>query len=330
MERCRLGVAVFDKSLTWPGVVTATAGKPTRYAKIEWFPFWGGYSIIERFADPTEMIVSGRFTVDRRVRIGAVQYLNARPLTVALAELAPRAEITVDLPSRLADGLAAGRLDVALIPSIEFLRHPDCTIVSDVCIACEGPVKSVMLYGRVPVEKIGSLALDEGSRTSATLARVMLKERFGLTPRLEPLPIGATLSDTAADAVVLIGDRGMVPPKEPFAFVWDLGEQWLRWIGLPFVFAMWIARPNLELDGLDALFAAAREEGLQRLESIAKEAYGQIGISYEECLVYLRDHLTFHLGQRQWRALETFCRLAVQHQLAPSGADRVFHDHKIA
>lgn len=274
--------------------------------------------------------MSGRFATDRRVRIGAVQYLNARPLTVALAELAPNADITVDLPSRLADDLMAGRLDVALIPSIEFFRNPGCTIVSDACIACDGPVKSVKLFGRVPVEKIASLALDEGSRTSATMARVLLKERFGLEPRLEPLPIGATLSDTTADAVVLIGDRGMVPPQEPFAFVWDLGQQWCLWTGLPFVFAMWIARPDWDLDGLDALFAAAREVGLQRLESIAEEAYGRIGISYDECLGYLRDHLTFHLGQRQWRALETFCQLAMRHQLAPSGADRVFHDHRIA
>lgn len=272
----------------------------------------------------------GRCATDRRVRIGAVQYLNAKPLTVALADIAPNAEITVDLPSRLADGLASGQLDVALIPSIEFFRNPGCTIVSDACISCDGAVKSVKLFGRVPVEKISSLALDEGSRTSATMARVLLKERFGLEPHLEPLPIGATLDNTTADAVVLIGDRGMVPPKEHFEFVWDLGEQWCRWMGLPFVFAMWIARPNLDLDGLDSLFGAARDEGLQRLESIAREEFSRIGISYEECLVYLRDHLVFHLGKPQWQGLEKFCRLAMQHQLAPTGADRVFDDHEVA
>ena len=264
------------------------------------------------------------------MRIGAVRYLNARPLTVALAELAPNAEIVLDLPSRLADGLAAGQLDVAMIPSVEFFRSPGCAIVSDACISCDGPVKSVKLFGRVPVEQIRSLALDEGSRTSAAMARILLKERFGLEPRLEPLPIGATLADTTADAVVLIGDRGMLLPQEPFEFVWDLGEQWCRWNGLPFVFAMWIARPDLELDGLDSLFAAARDAGLKRLEQIAREESPRIGLSFEECLAYLRDHLVFHLGKRQWQGLETFCRLAVRHQLAPTGADRVFHDHEVA
>ena len=83
-----------------------------------------------------------------------------------------------DLPSRLADGLVAGRLDVALVPSIEYCRNPGCTIVSDACIASDGPVRSIKLYSRVPLERIGSLALDEGSRTSATLVRIWLKERF--------------------------------------------------------------------------------------------------------------------------------------------------------
>jgi len=274
--------------------------------------------------------VSGRFTTERRVRIGAVCYLNARPLTVALEEVAPKAEVVYDLPSRLADGLAAGKLDVALIPSIEFFRHPGCTIVSDTCISCDGPVKSVKLFGRVPAEKIRTLALDEGSRTSATMARILLRERFALEPRLEQLPIGATLADTAADAVVLIGDRGILPPNEPFEFIWDLGEKWSRWSGLPFVFAMWIARPGLAPDDLDRLFATARDEGLRRVEWIAEQEAARIGISEEECLVYLRDNLVFHLGKRQWQGLEKFCRLAVRHQLAPTGADRVFHDHDVA
>ena len=118
-----------------------------------------------------------------KIRVGAVTYLNAKPLVVALAEVAPRAEIVIDYPSRLADALAAGQLDVAMIPSIEYARHGGYTIVSDACIACDGPVRSVKLYGRVPVEDVHTLALDEGSRTSAALARILLNERFGVTPQ---------------------------------------------------------------------------------------------------------------------------------------------------
>ena len=89
-------------------------------------------------------------------------------------------------------------------------------------------MRSVKLYGRVPVERIRTLALDEGSRTSAALARILLKERFGVSPETRPLPIGASLDDAPADAVLLIGDRGMLPTGGGFEFEWDLGEEWSR------------------------------------------------------------------------------------------------------
>ncbi len=186
------------------------------------------------------------------IRVGAVTYLNARPLVVALAELNARLEIVFDYPSRLADALCGGKLDVAMIPSIEYARHPGFSIISDACIACDGPVRSVKLYGRVPVEDVQTLALDEGSRTSAALARILLSERFGVVPKLRSLPIGVGLDDVAADAVLMIGDRGMTPGNGNFEFVWDLGEEWSRWTGLPFVFSLWVARPAVDLRGVDS------------------------------------------------------------------------------
>src|SRR5215813_7735918 len=128
----------------------------------------------------------------RRVKIGAVTYLNTKPLVYRLSEFLPSAEIVFDLPSRLADDLAAGRLDVALIPSIEYFQNPNYNIVSNACIACRGPVLSVKLFSRKPAAQIRSLALDEGSRTSVALVRILLREQFGLEPRFERLSIGAT------------------------------------------------------------------------------------------------------------------------------------------
>src|SRR5687767_13448828 len=116
------------------------------------------------------------------MRTGAVSYLNTKPLVYGLAELAPQHELAFDLPSRLADDLAAGKLDVELIPSIEFFRRQGYQIVSDACIGCRGPVRSVKLFSRVPLAEIGTLALDEGSRTSVALVRILLQERFGLAP----------------------------------------------------------------------------------------------------------------------------------------------------
>src|SRR5213595_1790687 len=106
-----------------------------------------------------------------RLKVGAVTYLNTKPLVHQLERFAPQIDLRFDLPSCLADDLAAGQLDVALIPSIEYFQDPGYSIVSDACIACRGPVLSVKLFSRVSVPQIQSLALDEGSRTSAALVR---------------------------------------------------------------------------------------------------------------------------------------------------------------
>jgi chorismate dehydratase len=265
--------------------------------------------------------------MSRKLRLGAVNYLNTKPLIHDLDRLAPGVELVLDYPSRLADDLARGRLDVALIPSVEFFQNPAYTIVSDACIACRGPVLSVKLFGRKPVEAIRTLALDEGSRTSVALARILLGERYGLSPRLEPLPIGAGLDATSADAVLLIGDRAMHSPTGQFAFVWDLGDEWCRWAELPFVFAMWTARAGLSSENLNELelaLAEARDAGLANLEQIAEREAPTLGLTVPQCLAYLRDNLHFRLGRREERGLELFYTRAVRLGLAPAGVDLGF------
>src|SRR5262245_7158700 len=115
----------------------------------------------------------------RRVRVGAVEYLNAKPLICDLDRLAPDADLVLDLPSRLADQLADGRLDVALVPVIEYFRGKNYSIVPGIAIASRGPVLSVSLFSRVPWSGIRTVALDEGSRTSAALTQVLLQGRYG-------------------------------------------------------------------------------------------------------------------------------------------------------
>jgi chorismate dehydratase len=255
-----------------------------------------------------------------KLRIGAVNYLNTKPLVYRLERLAPQAELVFDLPSRLADGLAAGRFDVALIPSIEFFQDPSYRIVSDACIGCRGPVLSVKLFCRVPARQIERLALDEGSRTSVALVRILLKRRYGIEPRLEPLAIGSGIDNTDADATLLIGDRAIHSPAGRFAEVWDLGDEWCRWAELPFVFAMWTVRAGVELGDIETALAQARDLGVAHIDEIATAEAAPLGLTVPQCAAYLRDHLHFYLGPRERRGLKLFYDQAVELGLAP--ADR--------
>jgi chorismate dehydratase len=262
----------------------------------------------------------------RRIRVGAVRYLNTKPLVFGLAEAAPQIELVYDLPSRLADSLAAGRLDVALIPSIEVFHNPGYSIISDACIACRGPVWSVKLFSKVPVARIRTLALDEGSRTSVALVQILLHERYGIRPELCPLPIGQSAAQSPADAVLLIGDRAIQPPPGRYAEVWDLGDEWCRWAELPFVFAMWAVghasrRARDHWNSLSDSLTRARDAGLANLESIAAEEAAAVGLTARECLHYLRDNLHFQLGPREREGLALFYEHAARLNLAPPGVE---------
>lgn len=243
------------------------------------------------------------------LRVGAVQYLNTKPLVHGLASTG--VDVVYDLPSRLADRLAARRLDVALIPSIEVFRGGH-RIVSDACIGCRGPVMSVKLFFRTLPSRVTTLAVDEGSRTSAALARILLAERHGIRPAVEVLPIGAGLADTAADAVLLIGDRAIGDARAlgrtagAFQLVWDLGDEWCRWSGLPFVFAVWAVRDGIDAGDLPRRLERARDDGRANLAAIAAAEAASHGLTVPQCLSYLRDNLHYDLGPTEREALALF------------------------
>lgn len=263
-------------------------------------------------------------STNRPFRIGAVNYLNSKPLIEGLSELAPEVELVLDYPSRLADQLSAGQLDVGLVPSIACLLEPDYEVVSDACVAARGPVLSVKLYFRKDPREVQRLALDAGSRTSAALARILLAERHQLVPEFEPLPLDQSAQGTSADAVLLIGDRAIHPPAESFAHTWDLGEEWTAWTGLPFVFAMWGTQTRTELAGLGEILAAARDRGVKSLEAIARREAPLLGISDSVAIDYLTKNLYYRLGAAERKGLALFHRLAIAHKIAPEGIDLVF------
>lgn len=247
-------------------------------------------------------------------RIGAVAYLNTKPLIYGLEErlVGVDGSLQLELPSRLADRLEAGSLDVALIPVVEYFQHLDrYRPVSNAVIACCGPVWSVRILFRKAPEHVRTLAIDEGSRTSVALSKILFAARFNRIPETVPLPIDNDFLECQADAVLVIGDRAMKPERyrSYFAYDWDLGEEWFQLTELPFVFAMWVARdPSFATEGWAGILEAARNEGCGHSEEIIARYASSYRLTESECRDYLTHYLRFQLGTQEKQGLLEFHR----------------------
>lgn len=259
------------------------------------------------------------------IRVGAVNYLNTKPLIYELENLAPGIELILDVPSRLADLLGRDELDVALIPAIEYFRAGNYSIVPGLCIASHGPVLSVTLFSRVPWMQIRRLALDEGSRTSAALAQILLRERYGVRPDIVPLPLDREAEEADADAVLLIGDRAMRACLPGFAHAYDLGQEWRDWTGLPFVYAFWSVREGADLGSVAEALAEARRRGGARIGEIAQREAPRLGLDAGFCRRYLANIIHFDLGQREQAGLHHYYMLACGLGLARPGVNLEFY-----
>jgi len=258
-------------------------------------------------------------------RLGAVAYLNTKPLIYGLDRLSEKnLSLSLELPSKLAVQLEDESLEVALIPVVEYLQHLDhYRVVSDAVIACCGPVWSVRILFRKAPQEVETLAIDEGSRSSVALAKVLFHARFGSIPETIPLPIDADPAASSADAVLVIGDRAMNPTRfrGSFATDWDLGEEWFQETGLPFVFAMWVARlPALATAELAALLETSRDRGCENVEEIVNQHAASYGLTQDACREYLTRFLRFRLGSEECRGLAEFHRRCVALGLVPRHA----------
>ena len=255
------------------------------------------------------------------IRIGAVNYLNSKPLIHELEELAPTAELSLDLPSRLADQLAAGEIDVGLIPAIEYFRAGTYSIVPNIGIASRGPVLSVTLFSRVPWSAIRHLALDVGSRTSAALAQIVLQKRYGVCAEIQPLPIDRAAEEVDADAVLLIGDRAMRACLPGFDHAFDLGAEWHDWTGLPFVYAFWAVRSGVDLGPVEEALQEAKRRGRREIGRIAHREAAVLGLDAGFCRRYLAHIIHFDLGPREQAGLHHYYMLACELGLARRGVN---------
>jgi chorismate dehydratase len=266
----------------------------------------------------------------RRIRLGAVSYLNARPLVFGL-ERSPRFDIRYDVPSECARLLEAGRVDVGLIPSIEYLRVDGLRIVPDVAIASRGPVRSVTLYLRRPLADVRSIVMDTGSRTSAALVRVLCLRLFRIRPEIEDGPPDLEVMLGRADAALVIGDKALLDESSLARLPGstekiDLGEAWTKMTGLPFVWAFWAGREGaLESDDVRALHRA-RNEGVARPEAIARDYFRGAPAHQAIAARYLRDNIKYYLGDDERAGLEAFYRYGLEAGLAERSTPPRFYE----
>lgn len=275
--------------------------------------------------------------MQRRPRVGHIQFLNCLPLYYGLVE--SRALLDVDLrkdtPDRLNDRLLAGDLDIGPISAAEYVRHaPELVLLPDLAVGSDGPVQSVCLVSKGPVTELGGrvVALGATSRTSVLLARMWLEDVVGVRPEyLDSVPdLGAMLLE--ADAAVLIGDVALRARRDAadlgLVHV-DLGAAWRDWTGLPMVFAVWAARRDFAtahpgaVKDVHTAFRASLDASLARLPEVAERAARWEPFSAAELADYFAA-LDFRLGERQLAGLREFARRAAARGALPAGFTATF------
>ena len=253
-------------------------------------------------------------TASAAVRLGAVSYLNTRPLVYGL-ERDPAFDVRFDVPSRCAELLHEGAIDVGLIPSIEYLRgpHGPYVIVPDVALASRGAVASVALYTAAHVSdvtQVRSIALDASSRTSIALTQVLCAHLFKIAPKLEPHAPDIARMLAHADAALLLGDNALFLDHRALgATKIDLGQAWFELTGLPFVYAVWAGRPGaLDTAHVVALHDA-RDAGVARPAEIAARCFAD---ERRRTVAerYLRDNMKYGLGDDEEAGLRLFFKYA--------------------
>jgi len=255
----------------------------------------------------------------RRLRLGCVSFLNARPLIDGLDE-APDLDVRFDVPSRLLDDLISRNVDLALCPVIDYQRSAKSLLIVPVGgIACDGPTLTVRLFSRRPLHEVDRVHADTDSHSSVALLRVVLQEMYGHAPEVEPFPPDRLTrsADDWPDAVLLIGDKVVVdqPSRAMYPHQLDLGQAWKELTDLPFVFAVWMARRKTHLADLPARLERQREHNRQRLGDIVARHAPRLGWPPNLAAHYLGRLLRYEIGPRHLQAMERFWQRAAELEL---------------
>jgi len=260
------------------------------------------------------------------IRLGAVDYLNARPLVFGLELRSAMFSLRFDVPSKCAALLHEGSIDVGMIPSIEYLRGREVyCIAPDVGIVSSGPVASVALFSKMPVDRIRSIAADTSSRTSNALLRILCYERFGVDPTFVPMPPNVREMLRGHDAALLIGDPALFLDHAASGLLKvDLGEEWTAMTTLPFVWAFWAGRPGALSKAQVAALQEARDAGVAESDRIAAGYCGSERAALGQR--YLKENIRYTLGEPERAALSRYYELAAEHGLLDAAAPLAFYE----
>ena len=240
----------------------------------------------------------------RKIRLSAVSYLNTKPFIYGIyrSDLAESVELSLDIPSECAGKLLAQEVDIALTPVAIIPELKEAYLVSDYCIGAIGAVKTVCIFSEKPLTEVKRLFLDFHSRTSVALVQLLCKEFWKVDPVFVAATEGFESQITGDTAGLIIGDRA-IGQHQRFPFVYDLGEAWTAWTGLPFVFAAWVSTRPMETDFVEK-FNMALETGLSHLPELTQilptmPAGFDLG-------AYYRENISYDLDDAKWLALNRF------------------------
>jgi len=258
--------------------------------------------------------------------VAASTYLNSAPLIWSFLHGPRREQLKLidAVPAQCAQLLREAAVDVALIPMIEYQRIPNISLIANVCVGSKTEVRSVLLVSKqAEIEQIESVALDESSRTSAALLKIIFREflRHEASWKSSTPDLHDMLREN--DAALIIGDPAMTFAREGL-YIWDMAALWQKYTGLGFVFAMWAIRNDATDRAKYVDFAGARDEGVARIDEIVDYYLTRIPLSREELRFYLTDNIAFDLDDQMQNGLELYFQLAAKHQLIDEPKEPVF------
>ncbi len=251
-----------------------------------------------------------------KIRVGAVSYLNTKPLLYGFEQgmMSESVDVKIDYPSIIASMLLENAIDVGLVPVAVIPEMNEHYIISDYCIGCDGEVASVCLFSEVPLDKIEKILLDYQSRTSQDLLKILIKEHWKINPAFEDTSGEFQSGISGTTAALLIGDRALEQRKIS-TFIYDLGYEWKNFTGLPFVFAAWVSNKKLDSDFTNS-FNDTNTFGLNKIEEVVKaNPYSAFNLTD-----YYTKYIRYHLDGNKRKGLELFLeKISMNH---PTGDDK--------